>query len=119
MRYIILVLANLPIILLALVNIVTQYKMKRISSARFRHQVLLWLLILAVLVGSFPMYNYLNGNAPLDSHELSAFDIVETTAIVYLMYIVNNHRRKLEQTEKTMRELHQEISITLSSKSNR
>lgn len=114
MRYVILVLLNLPVILLGLVNILTQYKMRHVSVARFRHQVLLWLLILAILVGSFPLYNSLTSKPPLDSHELSSFDIAETTAIVYLIYIVNNHRRKLEQTEKTIRELHQEISIKLS-----
>jgi len=114
MRYLILVLLNLPAILAGFVNILTQYKMKHISTARFRQQLLLWLVILAALVGSFPLYNYLNGRAPLDSQELSAFDIVEATAIVYLIYVVNDHRRKLERSEKIIRELHQELSIRLS-----
>lgn len=113
MRYIILVLLNLPVILLGLVNIVTQYKTKHVSAARFHRQVLMWFVILAVLVGSFPLYNYASNKPPFDSHELSSFDIVETTAIVYLIYVVNNHRRKLEQNEKTLRELHQAISIRL------
>lgn len=119
MRYILLVLLNLPLILLGLVNIITQYKTKRISAPRFRHQLLMWLVILVVLVGSFPLYNYASGRPPLDSHELSSFDIVETTAIVYLIYVVNDHRRQLERTEKTVRELHQEISIKLAIENQR
>jgi uncharacterized membrane protein len=116
MRYVILVLLNIPIILLALVNIVTQYKLKRISKYRFRQQILLWLVILAVLVSSFPAYNYISGKQILDSSELSLFDIVQTTAIIYMVYIINNHRRKIEHNERVTRELHQEISIKLAEK---
>lgn len=114
MRYIILVLLNMPIILLALMNIVTQYKLKKVSRGRFRHQFILWITILVVLIGSFPIYNILTGRTPLNSDELSLFDIVQTTAIVFLFYIINNQRQRLDQTERRMRSLHQELSIKLS-----
>jgi hypothetical protein len=116
MRYLILVLLNVPIILLALINIVTQYKMKKVDRKRFRFQLVLWLVILVVLLSSFPIYNYVIGKSILDSSELSLFDIVQTTAIIYLVYIVNDHRRKIERSERTIRDLHQEISIKLSAK---
>ncbi len=115
MRYILLVLLNVPIILLALVNILTQFKIKKISSERFRFQIILWVVILIVLISSFPAYNYINGKQLLDSSELSSFDIIQTTAIIYMIYIMNNHRQKIEQNERLVRELHQEISIRLSS----
>jgi len=114
MRYITLVLLNMPIILLGLFNIITQYKVKKVTKQRFRHQVFLWSIILAVLVFSFPIYNYSIGKPPLDSAELSLFDIAQTTAIVALVYVVNSQRRKVEKAEKTLRDLHQEISIKLS-----
>jgi len=114
MRYIILVLLNLPIIVLAFVNIITQYKMKKVEPKRFRFQIIWWITILIVLVGSFPTYNILSGHPLLDSRELSAFDIVQTTAILYLIYIINDHRRKIETSERLIRDLHQEISIRLS-----
>ena len=116
MRFVILALLNLPIILLALVNILTQYKMRRVSKARFRHQILLWSALLVVLLGSFPSYNYLTGQPLLDSSELSAFDIVQTTALILLIYIVNRQRQQIEQNEKLARDLHQELSIRLSRK---
>ncbi len=116
MRYILLVCLNLPIILVALLNIVTQYKMKKISPERFKYQLLLWLVILIVLTSSFPIYNYVRGDAILDSSKLSLFDIAQTTVIVYLIYIINNQRRKIEQVEKFTRDLHQEVSIRLSKK---
>lgn len=114
MRYIILLLLNLPIIFLALLNIVTQYKMHRITKARLRHQLTLWIIILVVLVSSFPLYNYLSGKPVLDSSELSLFDIVQTTAITFLLYAINHQRQQIERTERTLRDLHQELSIKLS-----
>lgn len=119
MRYTILVILNLPIILLAFLNIVTQFKLKRMSPSRFRHQVILWLAILVVLVCSYPAYNYLSGNPILSSGKLSLLDIVQTTTIVYLIYILNNQRRKIEHNERITRDLHQEISIILSSKNGK
>jgi len=113
-RYIILVLLNLPIILLALLNIVTQYKLKKVSKQRLHHQVLLWLAVLLVLICSFPVYNILTGKPLFDSSELSLFDIVQTTVLIFLFYIVNRQRQAIEQNEKSFRELHQELSIKLS-----
>ena len=114
MRYIILVLLNIPIILLALLNIITQYKMKRTSRRHFAKQLALWIIILLVLIGSFPLYNSIIGRPALDSTDLSAFDIIQTTVIVFLFYIINNQRRKTDQIERRLRDLHQELSIKLS-----
>ena len=116
MRYVILILLILPIILLALVNIVTQYKLNKITKRRFRWQLAMWLFILVVLVFSFPTFNYINGNPILYSGSLSLFDIVQTTIIVAFIYILNKQRQKIENIEKTLRDLHQELSIKLSKK---
>ena len=114
MRYILLVLLNLPIILLALFNIITQYKLKKISPKRLRHQFGLWLIILIVLVCSFPAYNLFVGHPIFDSSQFSLFDIFQTTAIVVIIYVLNRQRQKIEQNEITIRDLHQELSIKLS-----
>jgi hypothetical protein len=114
MRYILLIVFNIPLILLALMNIVTQYKLKKITKGRFYQQVTLWVVLLAVMIGSYPLYNYMSGRALFDSHDLSVFDIVQTTAIVLLIFITNHQRQKIEATERRLRDLHQEISIKLS-----
>ena len=67
MRYLILVLLNVPIILAALINIITQYKLRKVSVTRFRHQLIIWMVIMVVLIGSFPLYNISIGHPPLDS----------------------------------------------------
>lgn len=114
MRYIILVLLNAPIIFLALINFVTKYKLGRISKQRLQHQLFLWITLLIVLISSFPVYNILSGRAPLDAHELSLFDIIQTTAIIFMFYIINSQRQRAEQTERRLQDLHQELSIKLS-----
>lgn len=114
MRYLVLVLLNLPIVVSALVNIITQYKLGRVSTSRFKHQIIIWITILVVLVGSFPLFNMATGRSPLDSHELSLFDIVQTTAIVFLFYAFNSQRQRSDQAERRVRNLHQELSIRLS-----
>jgi hypothetical protein len=119
MRYALLLLLTAPIVLMALLNILTQYKMKRISKSRLVHQFILWTLISTLLVASFPVYNLVNGKPLLDSSYLSLLDILQTTAIVYLVYIINNFRRKIEQNERTIRDLHQEVSINLSSRNGK
>lgn len=111
MRYIILVILNTPIIFVALLNIITQYKLKKVSPARFRHQIFIWLTILVVLISSFPIYNIIVGKPLLDSSGLSVFDIVQTTAIIFLFYFLNAQRQRIDQTEQRLRSLHQELSI--------
>jgi hypothetical protein len=118
MRYIILVILNTPIILLALFNILTQYKMNKVSKRRFQHQLILWLIILVVLVCSFPFYNYVSGKPLLSSTELSLFDIAEITVIITMIYVMNSQRQKIERTETILRDLHQELSIKLSKDTN-
>jgi hypothetical protein len=113
MRYIFLLLLNLPIICLALLNIVTQFKLKRISKNKLIKQFALWIVLLTILILSFPLYNLVSGNAILDASELSLFDIIETTAIIFLLYVLNRQRQALESNDRRIRDLHQELSINM------
>lgn len=119
MRYLILVLLNLPVILVAMVNIITQFKLKKIPLGRFRKQFLLWACVLTVVVGAFPLYNILTGRPAFSSSEFSLFDIAQTTAVVYLLYLINGLRQRLDRTEKRLRDLHQELSIRMASSSEK
>lgn len=116
MRYVILVLLNLPIVFLAYLNIVTSYKLGKTDRSRLRQTLLLWTIILIALIGSFPIYNVLTDKPLLDSGELTLFDIVQTTAIIYLIYIINHQRQKIELSNSRFKELVQELSIKLSEK---
>ena len=118
MRYLLLIILNSPVILLAITNLFTRYKLGRISKQRFRMQMFLWLVVLIVLIGSFPVYNILSSKPTLASSGLSMFDIIQTTAIILLFYVANTQRQKIEWTERTLRDLHQELSIKLSEVDN-
>lgn len=116
MRYIVLILINIPVIFLALLSLTTKYKMGKIDSNRYRWQIVFWLALFILLASSFPIYNILTGRPALESSTLSFFDIVQTTAVIVLLYIVNTQRQKSEQIERRLRDLHQELSIQLSDK---
>lgn len=114
MRFLILLLLNVPIISIALLNLITRYKLRKVTKRRFKIQMILWATLLVVLIASFPLYNLVLGKPLFDSNDLTAFDIVQTTAIISLIYVVNTMRQKAEWNEKTIRDLHQELSIKLS-----
>lgn len=113
MRYLLLLLLVAPVIGLALINLLTRYKLGQLSKSRFVTQLLLWLTILIVVSCSFPLYNYLNNRPILDSTDFSSFDIIQTTTLVWLIYVVNDQRQRLDKSERHMRDLHQELSIRL------
>ncbi len=114
--YILLIFINLPFIFLAITGIITRYKMKRISRRRASIQLLIWLFILMGLIVARPLYYWLFAQELTASDALSLFDVVQITAIVFLLYIVNGLSTRIEQTEKRLNDLHQALSIRLSSK---
>lgn len=115
-RYLLLFLLNLPFILAALLSTITQFKLRRISRRRMSVQLLLWLAILFGLVIAQPLYEWLYSHEFTETEPLSLFDVIQITAIVMLFYVTNRMRAKLENTERRLNDLHQEISIILSEK---
>lgn len=114
MRYLALIVLNIPIIFLAFLSITTKYKLGVISRRRFYQQVILWFTILLVIISSFPVYNLFHNRQVLDSLDLSVFDILQTTLIILLIYIANDQRQRINTTERRLRDLHQELSIKMS-----
>ena len=114
MRYLLLIILNLPIIFIAIINLITKYKLGRIQKNRFMFRVLFWSVLLIIVVFSFPLYNLIYKRPLLDAVDLSLFDIFQTTGIIFLLYAQINQRQKTEQNEKYLRDLHQELSILLS-----
>jgi len=115
-RYLLLLLLNLPFIFAAILSIITQYKLNKISSRRLIVQIILWVIVLAGLVFALPIYEWLFSNNLTVSEPLSLFDVVQITAIVVVFYVVNRTRAKIDTLERRLRDLHQELSIRLSDK---
>lgn len=94
----------------ALVSFKTGYSSRR----RFLVQTLFWLIILSGLILAEPLYLYLFSHGFTNSESLSLFDVIQVTGIVFVFYIANRSRNKLEVLEKRVQDLHQELSIRLS-----
>ena len=114
MRYLILIALNLPIIFIAIINLITKHKLGKIQKNRFRFRMFFWCILLIFIVLSFPAYNMVYNRPILDAVDLSLFDIFQTTGIIFLLYALINQRQKTEQNERYLRDLHQEMSILLS-----
>lgn len=115
-RYLILFIITLPFIILAITGIVTRFKMGIISKRRTTYQIIFWLLILFGLAAADPFYNWLIANNLTVTDSLSLFDVVQLFFIIFLLYVINSQSIKQEQTEKRLNDLHQELSIRLSTK---
>lgn len=114
-RYLLLFLLNLPFILAGLLSSTTQYKLKKISKKRYVFQSILWLSIALGLGLVSPIYNFLYNHELTNTEPLSLFDVIQITAIILIFYLYSRVRQKLENTEKRLSDLHQELSIRLSS----
>lgn len=113
-RYVLLILFNIPFVTLSLLSIITQYKLKKIERPRFVLWLSIWLLTLAGLVFAGPIYRWLASHNLTASDSLSVFDVIQITAIIALFYLLVRLRIKAEQQERRLRDLHQELSIRLS-----
>ena len=115
-RYLILLLLNVPFMVLGFTNALVSFKTGRSSRQRFLIQSLFWLIILSGLVLAEPLYAYLFSRGFTDSESLSLFDVIQITGIVFVFYIANRSRNRIETLEKRVQDLHQELSIKLSEK---
>jgi len=115
-RYLILVLLNLPLILIAITNTIVSYKMKHTSLRRLIFKVCFWLIVLLGLIFTDSIYNFLYDQGLTQTEPLSLFDVLQITAIIYVFFLVNKLYVKVDVLEKRVQYLHQELSIKLSNK---
>ena len=113
-RYLILVILTVPFILAALLNALVDYKTRKISRRKFIIQNVLWIFILVGLASALPIYQFLFTKNLTQSEPLSLFDVIQITAIVFLLFVTNRTRTKSEALERRLQDLHQELSIKLS-----
>lgn len=113
-RYLLLLLLNLPLIIVAIAGLIVKIKLKKISTKRFIILVSFWLLILIGITLAQPIYEYLFANNLTQTEPLSLFDVVQLTAIVAILFTLVRTRTRLELTERRLNDLHQEISIQMS-----
>ncbi len=114
-RYLLLLILNLPFIAAAILNATVNYKLNKSTKRSFIIRLIFWLSLLVGLIMAEPLYNFLFNNKLTDTEPLSLFDVIQITAIVILLYFVNRSRAKIDELEKRVQDLHQEVSIRLAS----
>ncbi len=115
-RYLILLLLTLPLVLVAILGAVVEYKTGKLPKRSFIKQVIIWVVIFTGLACAEPIYNFLFSNGLTQTEPLSLFDVIQITGIIYVLFMANRSRIKLDNLERRVQDLHQELSIRLSKK---
>lgn len=113
-RYLILLLLNVPLAMLALTSATVDYKLGKYSRQKYLVQVGVWAVIIAGLALAEPVYQYLFSNNMTTTEPLSLFDVIQITGIILVLFMANRQRLKADALERRVQDLHQELSIRLS-----
>ncbi|MEO6513728.1 MAG: hypothetical protein ABIR37_03500 [Candidatus Saccharimonadales bacterium] len=113
-RYLILLLLNLPLVLIALLSALVDYKMGKLSRKKYFIQIGVWLVILAGIASSHFIYAFLFSHQLTQTEPLSLFDVIQITGVIVVLFMANRSRIKIEGLERRVQDLHQELSIRLS-----
>jgi len=113
-RYLILLLLNLPLIAVALLSALVEYKTGKLPRKSFMRQIIIWTIIFIGLAGAKSIYEFLFSNGLTQTEPLSLFDVIQITGIITVLFVANRSRIKTETLERRLQDLHQELSIRLS-----
>lgn len=113
-RYLILFLVNIPLVFIALLSALVDFKTGKISRRKFLIQVGVWAAIIAGIASAKFIYEFLFTNNFTQTEPLSLFDVIQITGIVLVLFLANRSRIKVENLERRIQDLHQELSIRLS-----
>lgn len=113
-RYLILILLNSPLILAGLIGALVDFKTRGLSRNRFILNVIFWLFVLGALVAAQPIYVALYTNHLTTTSSMNLFEVIEFTAIIYLLFVISRIQSRLATSERRLQNLHQELSIRLS-----
>jgi hypothetical protein len=113
-RYLVLVMLNTPLVLAALLGALVDFKLGKLTRRKFAIQIGVWLVILAGLASAHLIYEFLFSNNLTQTEPLSLFDVIQITGIITVLFMANRSRIKVENLERRVQDLHQELSIRLS-----
>lgn len=117
-RYLILVLLNVPLIFMALMSALVDFKTGKFSRTKYIAQTTIWIAILVGLSLAHSIYGFLFSKKLTQSEPLSLFDVIQTTGVITVLFMANRSRIKIETLERRVQDLHQELSIRLSKDSH-
>lgn len=111
-KYAILVLINLPLIIVGIIDAITDYKASRnISKRRCIMQVLFWIFTGLALILVEPLYNTLIKANLTDSPALSLFDVALLTVVVLVIFGLMKMNEKVNVLNKKLSRIHERMAM--------
>lgn len=114
LKYLLIIILNLPFVLIGIARTVTSYQNGRISRVRAIAWMVFWLLIIAALIGAEPGYRFLQDRGLTDSTPLSIFDVGSITGIILSLTLIFRLYTKIDILEQRVAELNTQSAIRLS-----
>jgi hypothetical protein len=115
-KYVLLVLINSPLIILAVLMAVTGYKTGRSTRRRCGVVVTFWLMVGIGMFFVEPAYDSLVRANLTDSPPMSVFDIILLTGIIFLMLLIVQLYERLTTLSRKVSKMHEGIAIIEESK---
>ena len=110
-KYNILIYFCVPILVLFLLRIYDNYKRKKISKRGMSILLGFWAFAFVGIIFNKYIFNFLEKSRLIDSTPLSLYDVVQITAIIFLIYIVFRQSFKIEDLKSKITKLNQEIAL--------
>ncbi len=115
-KYTLLVVLNLPFVVFGLFKAWTMYRGRVFNRFGLALRLCFWLAIAIGLIFDRAIYSFLLTHHLTDSVPLSITDVVLTTGIVFCLFLCMRIYTKLDMLERRFDELHERLSIRMSSK---
>lgn len=96
------------------VNATVSFKLKNISKRKFIFRTTFWIIIFVGILFAESIYQYLFSNNLTQTEPLSLFDVIQITAIVFILFILGRANSRINALEKKVKDFHQELSIKMS-----
>lgn len=115
-KYTLLVILNTPFIIFGILRAFVAYQKKNIKLTGLVGRIIFWVAIFLCLLFAQGIYDFLVVRHLTDSSPLSIIDVITVTGIIFCLSLILRLYAKQDDTERTLTQLQQELSIVLSEK---
>jgi hypothetical protein len=110
-KYAILVIVNLPLLLIAIVGAMTNYKTGRISKRKATIEIVFWLIVGVLLVLIEPLYNTLIRHNLTNSAPMNIFDVGLLTLFIMSLLLIKHINEKVTRLNRKISRMHESIVL--------
>ncbi|HWZ65806.1 MAG TPA: hypothetical protein VNX65_03335 [Patescibacteria group bacterium] len=115
-KYNILILLNMPFVIFGLFKTYSLFANGSLSRLAYTIRTVFWLVVAVGILFVKPIYSFLVYQSLTDSPPPNLLDIAEITGIVLCVTVCFRLYSKLESAEKRLSDLHERLSIELSTR---